>query len=648
MRAFVYDSSPSGMGWVNNQAVPQPTAAQVQVKVIAAATNPIDLRLAGMPVASRWLRGTAVGFDFAGRVTIGSGDYKVGDLAFGKTKSGSMAEFATADVNEIAHVPEGVDPKVAASLPVASLVSLQALRHGGVTEAGKNVLVIGGSGGTGSSGVQIAKSLGAKVYAVCSGKNSDFVKSLGADVVMDYTKEGFKLPNEDCPAGTIDVVYDTVTSPEDFNYEPTARQTLKKGGMYVAIETPSLLDRAKFWLSRASGRNIQRPQYSMWVAQFNHDDLAKLGNLAAKGKLRVQFAEELPFSEGSCCKAYQLQRSRHARGKILLLSLLMKAFVYGQEDPDKYLWHDNFDVPEPENKKQVQVKVFAAALNPVDYKLPHLPRGGRVKGQPIGYDFAGRVTRTTDGCEYKEDDMVFGKALKGCLAEYTLTDVDHIARVPPQIEPKIAAALPVASLFSLQVLRHGGCGENEGKGKSVLVIGASGGVGSSAVQIAKANGCKVYAVCDPSNIDFVKSLGADVVMDYSKEGFELPNEDCPAGTMDMVFDSVTSPVDPNYEPTARRTLKAGCKYICGHSPSKMDWARYLVWYYTGINVQRKNYSLLWTNTNPTDLNKLSQLVMDGKLKINISDLPFNEANCRKAYKLLKSRRTKGKIVIVME
>mmetsp|Transcript_2989 Transcript_2989/g.2477 ORF Transcript_2989/g.2477 Transcript_2989/m.2477 type:complete len:98 (-) Transcript_2989:2-295(-) len=89
-----------------------------------------------------------VGFDFAGRVTIGSGEYKVGDIVFGKAHSGSMAEFAVANVEEIAHVPKGVDPKVAASLPVASLVSLQALKHGGVNEAGKNVLVIGASGGT--------------------------------------------------------------------------------------------------------------------------------------------------------------------------------------------------------------------------------------------------------------------------------------------------------------------------------------------------------------------------------------------------------------------------------------------------------------------------------------------------------------------
>ncbi|EER11667.1 alcohol dehydrogenase, putative [Perkinsus marinus ATCC 50983] len=230
-----------------------------------------------------------------------------------------MAEFATANVSEIAHVPQGVDPKVAASLPVASLVSLQALRRGGVTEAGKNVLVIGASGGTGSSGVQIAKALGAKVYAVCSGKNVDFVKSLGADDVMDYTNEGFELPNDDCPAGTIDVVYDTVTSPEDVNYEPTARKTLKKGGMYVAIETPSVFDRARFWLSRVSGRDLQRAQYSMWVAQFTHEDLVKLGELTAEGHLRIEFADELPFSKGSCAKAYQLQRSRHARGKIVIV-----------------------------------------------------------------------------------------------------------------------------------------------------------------------------------------------------------------------------------------------------------------------------------------------------------------------------------------
>mmetsp|Transcript_11269 Transcript_11269/g.9368 ORF Transcript_11269/g.9368 Transcript_11269/m.9368 type:complete len:92 (+) Transcript_11269:3-278(+) len=80
----------------------------------------------------------------------------------------------------------------------------------------------------------------------------------------------------------------------------------------------SLVDRAKFWISKSTGRNIQRPQYSMWFAQPNHDDLVTLGDLVAKGALRVHFAEELPFNESSCRKAYQLQKSRHAIGKIVI------------------------------------------------------------------------------------------------------------------------------------------------------------------------------------------------------------------------------------------------------------------------------------------------------------------------------------------
>ncbi|EER02420.1 alcohol dehydrogenase, putative [Perkinsus marinus ATCC 50983] len=194
----------------------------------------------------------------------------------------------------------------------------RALRRGGVTEAGKNVLVIGASGGTGSSGVQIAKALGAKVYAVCSGKNVDFVKSLGADVVMDYTKEGFELPNDDCPAGTIDVVYDTVTSPEDVNYEPTARKTLKKGSMYMAINSPSRIDWLRFILSKSLPFNVQRSGYSMCLSDFNTKDLDYLAKLVAEKKLVIQFAEVLDFSEENCKKAYELQKSRRAKGKIIL------------------------------------------------------------------------------------------------------------------------------------------------------------------------------------------------------------------------------------------------------------------------------------------------------------------------------------------
>ncbi|EER01757.1 alcohol dehydrogenase, putative [Perkinsus marinus ATCC 50983] len=318
MQAYIYHPQTNEMTWAAEQVKPKPGKSQVQVKVIAASINPVDYKLPHVPFVSRQIKGRPVGIDFAGRVTIGSGQFKEGDVVFGKAVGGSLAEYSIANTAEIAHVPQGVDPKVAASLPVASLVSLQALRRGGVTEAGKNVLVIGASGGTGSSGVQIAKALGAKVYAVCSGKNVDFVKSLGADVVMDYTKEGFELPNDDCPAGTIDVVYDTVTSPEDVNYEPTARKTLKKGSMYMAINSPSRIDWLRFILSKSLPFNVQRSGYSMCLSDFNTKDLDYLAKLVAEKKLVIQFAEVLDFSEENCKKAYELQKSRRAKGKIIL------------------------------------------------------------------------------------------------------------------------------------------------------------------------------------------------------------------------------------------------------------------------------------------------------------------------------------------
>ncbi|KAF4647986.1 hypothetical protein FOZ61_003406, partial [Perkinsus olseni] len=203
--------------------VPQPSDGQVQVKVLAASINPVDLGLPHMPIVKQNAVGRATGFDFAGLVTIGSGEYKKGDLVYGVARQGSFCEYTVADVSRIARIPKGMSPVVAASLPVASLASLQALKEGDVLAPGKNVLILGASGGTGASAVQIAKAHVPRCY-----------------VVLDYTKDGFQLPNDQCPADSMDAALDCVKTP---NYEPSAWKVLKKNANYVALGSDSLTDR---------------------------------------------------------------------------------------------------------------------------------------------------------------------------------------------------------------------------------------------------------------------------------------------------------------------------------------------------------------------------------------------------------------------
>ncbi|KAF4653779.1 hypothetical protein FOL47_010291 [Perkinsus chesapeaki] len=319
MKAFVYGSKAGSMEWSQTTSVPKPGRNQVQVKVMAVGVNPIDYKLPTMVPFSSWLlRGRPAGFDFSGKVTVANGDFKEGEMVHGNTMKGALAEYTVADTFRIARVPEGMDYKTAAAMPSTCDTALIALRKAQISETTRNVLIIGASGGVGSSGVQIAKSLGAKVWGICSGKNSEFVKSLGADEVLDYTKPDFAFPNKQCPTDSIDVVFDTVSSPEDMNYEPLVRKSLKKDGVYIATNSPSRLDLARSILSNFLPVNLQRSGYYMVMADCRTHDLETLGGMVTNGELKVPIQEVLPFTEEGCKKAFELVKSRRVKGKIVV------------------------------------------------------------------------------------------------------------------------------------------------------------------------------------------------------------------------------------------------------------------------------------------------------------------------------------------
>ncbi|KAF4687406.1 hypothetical protein FOZ60_003988 [Perkinsus olseni] len=648
MKAFVY--SPDDGSIVPSKSalsIPKPSAGQVQVKVIAAGVNPVDVKFPNIPIVGKTAKGRAAGFDFAGEVTIGSGEYKKGDLVYGVARQGSFCEYTVADVSRIARIPKGMSPVVAASLPIATLVSLQALKQGGVLAPGKSVLIIGASGGTGASAVQIAKAHGAKVYAVCSGRNADYVKSLGADVVLDYTKDGFQLPNDQCPAGTVDMVYDCVVAPGETNYEPTARQTLTKEGMYIGVNGSEPDDWLAYFIEPRVPFPVQRPNYSVVLVQVNTEELVELTSLVTAGKLKVDI-QELPLTDEGIDTAVKAIRGRRIRddsdwcelSPILFRTepsgvslrsegeyqhykaplhmrliywplssylLVMKACIYRPDDGEIIFSKEDMPVPQPSDG-QVQVKVLAASINPVDLGLPHMPIVKQnAVGRPAGFDFAGEVTIGSG--EYKKGDLVYGVARQGSFCEYTVADVSRIARIPKGMSPVVAASLPIASLASLQALKEG---DVLASGKNVLILGASGGTGASAVQIAKAHGAKVYAVCSGRNADYVKSLGADVVLDYTKDGFQLPNGQCPADSMDAALDCVKT---PNYEPSARKVLKKDANYVALGSDSLTDRLAYFIEPLVPFPVQRPNYRQVLVQVNTEELNELSSLVISGSSRL---------------------------------
>ena len=270
-------------------AVPEPSAGQVLVQVEAASLNALDWHfLTGTP----WLIRPTSGFvrpkrivpgaDVAGTVAAVSSDVddlRVGDAVFGEAPGGGCSPFAVVEAKHVAPIPEGVDVHAAAATPVAGLTALQALRAHAKTQPGEHVLVNGAAGGVGTFTVQIAKALGAEVTAVCSTRNVEMVRRLGADTVIDYTTDDFADGG-----ARFDVMVDNVG-----NRNPAeCKSVLQPAGRYVAISGPkknrllgpvSHIVRAALVFRRAS------QSFHQFTASANREDLNHLGRLLASGRV---------------------------------------------------------------------------------------------------------------------------------------------------------------------------------------------------------------------------------------------------------------------------------------------------------------------------------------------------------------------------
>jgi NADPH:quinone reductase-like Zn-dependent oxidoreductase len=269
--------------------VPEPSAGQVLVRVVASSLNALDWHfMTGTPWLIRPTSGfvrpkrVVPGADVAGTVVaVGSDvdDLRVGDAVFGESPGGGCSPFAVVADDHVAPIPEGVDIHAAAATPVAGLTALQALRTHAKTQPGEHVLVNGAAGGVGTFTVQIAKALGAEVTAVCSTRNVEMVRRLGADTVIDYTTDDFVAGGE-----RFEVMVDNVGN------RPAAecKRVLHPAGRYVAISGPKTnrllgpvphIVRAALFFRRAS------QSFHQFTAQANRDDLSYLGELLASGRV---------------------------------------------------------------------------------------------------------------------------------------------------------------------------------------------------------------------------------------------------------------------------------------------------------------------------------------------------------------------------
>src|SRR6266542_1443310 len=291
---------------------------QELVRVHAASVNPVEwygvtgLILARPGNGLRKPKFTGVGGDFAGRVeAVGKAveDFQPGDEVYG-TANGSWAEYAAAQEGRIARKPANLSFEEAAAVPVAGLTALQALRDHGQIQAGQKVLINGASGGVGTFAVQLAKSFGADVTAVCSSRNVELVRSLGADRVVDYTREDFtKRPERH------DLMLDIAGSRSFL----AARRVLTPDATFVLVGGRMTyrglgpLPHIAGTILKSKGRS-QRMKF--FVAKINHDDLAFLAELLEAGTVKSVIDRRYELSRAAEALAYLGEG--HARGKVVI------------------------------------------------------------------------------------------------------------------------------------------------------------------------------------------------------------------------------------------------------------------------------------------------------------------------------------------
>ena len=240
----------------------------------------------------------------AGAAQFRSGDPVVGFVNL--RRGGGYAEFAVAKKTAIALKPPSLSFVEAASLPIAACTALQALRDLGKLSEGANALILGGAGGVGHFAVQIAKALGAKTTATCGASNIEFVRSLGADHVIDYRREDFTTRTD-----RYDVIFDAVGK----SSFPVCRPLLEPDGTYVTtLPGPRLF----FWTavqSIAGFFGAAKRAKGVLVRQSG-SDIAFLCQLADEGKLRPTVSLKLPLDRAA--EAQEASEAGHTRGKIVL------------------------------------------------------------------------------------------------------------------------------------------------------------------------------------------------------------------------------------------------------------------------------------------------------------------------------------------
>jgi NADPH:quinone reductase-like Zn-dependent oxidoreductase len=320
MKAIVYDEYGSpDVAELRDVEMPVVGDDDVLVRIRAASVNPLDWHfLKGTPYLLRMQAGmrspknNRLGVDLAGEVeAVGKNiiEFKPGDEVFGGS-TGSFAEYVCASEKEVALKPTNMSFEQAASVTIAAITALQALRDSGSLETGQTVLFNGASGGVGTFAIQIAKALGAEVTGVCSTRNAAMVESIGADRVIDYSKQDFTTSGD-----RYDLILDIVGN----HRQASLRRALAPEGTFVAVGTVDMGD----WIGPltdlgklALGSMFRSQKMKSITGRRKKEDLLVVKELLESGKVTPVIDQR--FALADVPDALRYQGEGHGRGKTVI------------------------------------------------------------------------------------------------------------------------------------------------------------------------------------------------------------------------------------------------------------------------------------------------------------------------------------------
>jgi NADPH:quinone reductase-like Zn-dependent oxidoreductase len=323
----------------------------------------------------------------------------------------------------------------------------------------------------------------------------------------------------------------------------------------------------------------------------------------------------------------------------------MKEIVYTKYGSSDVLQIQEVGKPTPKDN-QVLLKVHAASVNPLDWHfmrgMPYLMRLqsglNRPKNNFLGVDVAGQVEAVgKDVKEFQPGDEVFGTC-DGAFAEYVCASERELVKKPTNVTFEQAAAVPIAAFTAMQGLRDRG---QIKAGQKVLINGAAGGVGTFAVQIAKSFGAVVTGVCSTRNVDMVRSIGADHVIDYTQENFTQSGQ-----RYDLIFDTVGN----RSLSDCRRVLDSNGILVLVGGPDKGRLLGPLTRSLRGIVLSRfvnQRMVMLLATRRKEDLVVIQKLLGDGKVT-PVIDRRYTLSEVPEAIRYLEEGHAQGKVVITLE